>query len=195
MTDKTDKKEGKLSFLFPDYRIWEDIPFGFWYVGFFAVTLAFFNLSINFFSHFALLLGWMTDTLKESYRVPNGLDLFLSGFFALYYLVSAPLLFYFGTAYWNFRSGIKKRLKWLLIVDFVIFVTYNIVNLNDDICLYLNTSLKLGLNIHEIYLYENQYFMLKAPIYIALFVVALYFVSTRVDDDAKLVARKAEKKQ
>jgi hypothetical protein len=173
MTDKNDKKEGKLRYLFPDYRIWEDIPFGFWFVGFFAVTLAFFNLSINFFSHFALLLGWMTGTVKESYRVPGGLDLFLSGFFALYYLVSAPLFFYFGTAYWNFRSGIKKRLKWLLIVDAVIFVTYNIISLN------------------EIYLYENQYLKLKAPIYIALFVVALYFISTRVDDDAKLLVRKA----
>ena len=119
---KNNKGKGKIDFIFPDYRIWEDIPFGFWYVGFFAITLAFFNLSINFFSHFALLLGWLTDTVRDFPREPGGLDLALSGVFALYYLVGAPILFYLACLYWNFREGAKKRLKILFIVDAVVFV-------------------------------------------------------------------------
>lgn len=171
MTDTTDKKADKFDFIFPDYRIWEDIPFGFWYVGFFAMTLAFFNLSINFFSHIALLLGWLMDAMREFPREPGGLDLTLSGIIALYYLISAPLFFYLGCAYWNFREGAKKRLKTLLIVDAAIFVLYNAVNLGG------------------VYLYENPYLKLKAPIYILLFVVAFYYISTKVEDDARSVIR------
>jgi len=169
---KNNKGEGKIDFIFPDYRIWEDIPFGFWYVGFFAMTLAFFNLSINFFSHFALLLGWLTDTMRDFPREPGGLYLALSGVFALYYLVSAPIFFYLACLYWNFREGAKKRLKILFIVDAAAFVVYNIANLGGA------------------YLYENPYLKLKAPIYIILVVAALYFVSTNVEEDAGSAMKK-----
>lgn len=167
MTDTTDKKASRLDIMFPDYRIWEDVPFGFWYLGFFAMTLAFFNLSINFFSHLALLLGWLMDAMKEYPREPGGLDLVLSGVFALYYIVSAPLLFFTGSAYWNFKEGAKRRLRTLLIVDATVFVLYNVLNLSG------------------VYLYQNPYLRLKAPIYIILVILALYHVSTNVEDDAK----------
>jgi hypothetical protein len=173
---KNRKGEGKLDFIFPDYRIWEDVPFGFWYVGFFAMTLAFFNLSINFFSHLALLLGWLTDTVREFPREPGALDLILSGVFALYYLVCAPLLFYLACLYWNFREVAKKRLKLLFVIDAAVFLIYNIANLSG------------------LYLYGNPYFKLKAPIYIILVIVALYFVSTSVEEDTKAVLKRAGEK-
>ena len=158
--------------LFPPYRIWENIPFGFWYVGFFAMALSFFNISINFFSHFAIFLGYLTSTLPELPRDANGLDLLLSGTFSLYYLVSVPLFFMFGVCYWNFKEDTTKRLKGLLIIDMIVFLIYN-------------TFYFTGL-----YLYANPYLKYKAPIYIALMMVCFYFVTTRVDEKAKKIVDK-----
>lgn len=167
------KTKRKLSdILFPNYRIWEDIPFGFWYVGFFAMALSFFNISINFFSHFAILLGHLTSTLPELPRQPNALDLLWSGAFSLYYLVSTLLFFMFGVSYWNFKEGATKRLKVLLIIDMIVFLFYNI------------------LFFTGLYLYANPYLKYKAPIYIALMIVCLYFVATRVDEKAKKIVDK-----
>ncbi len=167
------KTKRKLSdTLFPPYRIWEDIPFGFWYVGFFAMALSFFNLSINFFSHFAILLGHLTSTLPELPRDPNGLDLFFSGTFSLYYLVSTFLFFILGVSYWNFKKGATKRLKVLLIIDMIVFLVYNILNF-------------IGL-----YLYANPYLKYKAPIYIVLMIVCFYFIATKVDERAKKIVDK-----
>ena len=158
--------------LFPPYRIWEDIPFGFWYVGFFAMALSFFNLSINFFSHFAILLGHLTSTLPELPRDPNGLDLLLSGTFSLYYLVSAFLFFILGVAYWNFKVGATKRLKALLVIDIAVFLVYN------------------AFYFSGLYLYANPYLKYKAPIYIVLIAVCLYFVATGASEKAKKIVDK-----
>jgi len=161
-----------MNYFFPPYRSYEDIPFGFWYVGFFAVVLSFFNLSINFFSHFSLLLGVMTTTLPEMVRNPRGLDLFFSGIFSVYYLVSAPLFFMLGVRYWNFLPAAKRWLSILFVIDATMFIAYT------------------ALAAIGLYLYDNQYFKIKAMLYIALMIAALYFVHLSVDDTAKRNVKK-----
>ena len=155
--------------LFPPYRLAEQIPFGFWYVGFFGMVVAFFNISINFFSHLSILLGYLTDTLALSGipRQPSGLDLFLSGIFACYYLVSAPLFVWFSAAYWNFKPKAKTRLLVLLSVDIFVFCLYNI------------------LFFTGIYLYRNHYLVPKLPLYAILAAVAVYFLMGKSDEDAR----------
>jgi hypothetical protein len=168
---KTEKRKTS-EYLFPLYRLWEDAPFGFWYVGFFAMVLSFFNLAINFFSHLALLLGHLTGTLPELPREPGVFDLILSGAFGFYYLVSVPLFFWYGASYWNFVVGIKEKLKRLFCVDLAVFLFYNL--------LYFVGA----------YLYKNPYLTLKILIYLPLMVIGIYFASTDADDKAKKVVGK-----
>ncbi len=163
--------------LFPPYRLIEEIPFGFWYVGFFGMVVAFFNISINFFSHLSILLGYLTDTLALSGvpRQPGRLDLALSGIFALYYLVSAPLFVWLSSAYWNFTPKAKMRLLALLSIDIFVFCLYNI------------------LFFTGIYLYRNHYLMPKLPLYAVLAAVAVYFLMGKSDENAqRLVERRGK---
>jgi hypothetical protein len=155
--------------LFPPYRLVEEIPFGFWYVGFFGMVVAFFNIAINFFSHLSILLGYVTDTLALSGipRQPGGLDLFLSGIFALYYLISAPLFVWLSSAYWNFKPKARTRLLTLVSIDIFVFCLYNI------------------LFFTGIYLYRNHYMIPKVPLYAILAAVAVYYLMGKSDEDAK----------
>ncbi len=164
--------------LFPPYRLIEETPFGFWYVGFFGMVIAFFNISINFFSHLSILLGYLTGTLGLSGvpRQPGGLDLFLSGAFACYYLVSAPLFVWLSAAYWNFKPKAKKRLLILLSIDVFVFCLYNI------------------LFFTGIYLYRNHYLMPKLPLYAVLAAVAVYYLMGKSDEEARKVVDRAERR-
>jgi len=163
--------------LFPSYRLSDEIPFGFWYVGFFGMVAAFFNLSINFFSHLSLLLEYLTDSLALTGipQEPGGLDLALSGIFALYYLVSVPLFIWFSSAYWNFKAGARTRLLVLLSVDIFVFCLYNI------------------LFFTGIYLYQNHYLMPKLPLYAILAAVAVFFLMGKSDEKAKKIVERAGK--
>lgn len=155
--------------IFPPYRLAEEVPFGFWYVGFFGMVVGFFNLSINFFSHLSLFLGSVTDTLALSGipRDPSGLDLALSVIFALYYLLSAPLFVWLSSAYWNFKPKAKQRLLLLVSIDIFVFCLYNI--------LFFTAT----------YLYRNHYLMPKLPLYAVLAAVAVYFLMGKADEQAK----------
>ncbi len=155
--------------LFPPYRLTDEVPFGFWYVGFFGMVAAFFNLSINFFSHLSVALGSFTGTLALSGipRDPTGLDITLSIVFALYYLVSAPLFVRLSSAYWNFKPKAKQRLLILVSIDVFIFCLYNV------------------LFFTGIYLYRNHYLMPKLPLYAVLAAVAVYFLMGKSDEEAK----------
>jgi len=151
-----EEKKRKLSDrLFPDYRLYDEVPFGFWYIGFFGFVLSFFNLAINLFSHLSLLLGFLTDTLYDVPKDPGAFDLIISGSFALYYLVSGVLFFRLSVLYWNFRDEAAEKFRRLLMIDMGVFFLYNI--------LYF-----IGL-----YLYKNHYLIPKLPLYIILSVVAL----------------------
>jgi hypothetical protein len=163
--------------LFPSYRLADEVPFGFWYVGFFGMVVAFFNLSINFFSHLSLLLEYLTDSLALTGipREPSGLDLALSGIFALYYLVSVPLFIWFSSAYWNFRDGARTRLLALLSIDIFVFCLYNV------------------LFFTGIYLYQNHYLMPKLPLYAVLAAVAVFFLMGKSDEKAKKAVERAGK--
>ncbi len=163
-----------MEILFPPYRLNEGLPFGFWYAGFFGMTVSFFNLSINFFSHFSLLVGYLTHTLSLSGipRDPNGLDLFLSGTFSLYYLVSVPLFIWFSASYWNFRPGGKKRLLTLLSIDIFVFCLYNV------------------LYFTGIYLYMNHYLIPKLPLYAIFAAVALYYLMGDSDRKAQQIVER-----
>jgi hypothetical protein len=163
--------------LFPPYRLTEEVPFGFWYVGFFGMVDAFFNVSINFFSHLSILLGYLTNTLALTGipREPSGLDLFLSGAFAAYYLVSAPLLVWLSAAYWNFRPKARQRLLILVSIDVFVFCLYNV------------------LFFTGIYLYRNHYLMPKLPLYAVLAAMAVYFLMGKSDESArKAIERKGK---
>ncbi|MBN1881972.1 MAG: hypothetical protein JW885_07355 [Deltaproteobacteria bacterium] len=163
-----DEKKRKLSDrLFPDYRLYDEVPFGFWYVGFFGIVLAFFNLAINFFSHLSLLLGFLTDTLFDVPKDPGAFDLFLSGLFALYYLFSGVLFLRFSVQYWNFKHRAAIRFRRLLMIDMGVFVVYNL------------------LYFAGLYLYKNHYLVPKLPIYIVLSVVALYYLFQNVGKTAE----------
>jgi hypothetical protein len=155
--------------LFPPYRLTDEVPFGFWYVGFFGMVAAFFNLSINFFSHLSVALGSFTGTLALTGipRDPTGLDITLSIVFALYYLISAPLFVRLSSAYWNFKPKAKQRLLILVSVDVFIFCLYNV------------------LFFTGIYLYRNHYLMPKLPLYAVLAAVAVYFLMGKPDEEAK----------
>ena len=158
-----------LEVLFPAHRLTEEVPFGFWYVGFFGMVAAFFNISINFFSHFSVLLQYLTESLALTGipREPTAFDLTLSGLFSLYYLVSAPLFVWLSSAYWNFKPRAKTRLLLLLSVDIFVFCLYNI------------------LFFTGIYLYQNHYLMPKLPLYAILAAVAVYFLMGKSDEEAK----------
>ena len=117
-------------------------------------------------------MGHLTSTLPELPRDPNGLDLLLSGTFSLYYLVSAFLFFILGVAYWNFKVGATKRLKALLVIDIAVFLVYN------------------AFYFSGLYLYANPYLKYKAPIYIVLIAVCLYFVATGASEKAKKIVDK-----
>jgi hypothetical protein len=160
--------------LFPPYRISQEVPFGFWYAGFFGMVVSFFNLSINFFSHLSLLLGYLTDTLALTGipREPGTLDLVLSGVFAAYYLVSAPLFVWFSSSYWNFRPGGKTRLLALLSLDIFVFCLVNI------------------LYFSGVYLYKNHYLIPKLPLYAVLAAIAFFYLMGKSDEEAqKVVSR------
>jgi hypothetical protein len=163
--------------LFPPYRLLEEMPFGFWYVGFFGMVVAFFNIAINFFSHLSVLLGYLTDTLALSGipREPTGFDLFLSGLFALYYLASAPLFVWLSSAYWNFKPKARERLLLLLSIDIFVFCLYNI------------------LFFTGIYLYRNHYLVPKLPLYAVLAAVAVYYLMGKSDQTAKKIAERGGK--
>ena len=166
-----DEKKRKLSDrLFPDYRLYDEVPFGFWYVGFFGIVLAFFNLAINLFSHLSLLLGFLTDTLFEVPKDPGAVDLFFSGLFALYYLISGVLFFRLSVLYWNFKHGAAVRFRRLLMIDMGVFVAYNF------------------LYFTGLYLYKNHYLVPKLPLYIILSAVALYYLFQNADTAAKKTA-------
>jgi len=160
--------------LFPHYRLSEAVPFGFWYVGFFGMVVAFFNLAINFFSHLSLFLGSVTGTLGLSGipREPSGLDLALSVIFALYYLASAPLFVWLSSAYWNFKPKAKTWLLILVSVDVFVFCLYNI------------------LFFTGIYLYKNHYLMPKLPLYAVLAAGAVFFLMGKSDEEAKKIAER-----
>jgi hypothetical protein len=164
--------------LFPPYRISQEVPFGFWYAGFFGMVVSFFNLSINFFSHLSLLLGYLTDTLALTGipRQPDTLDLVLSGFFASYYLVSAPLFVWFSSSYWNFRPGGKMRLFVLLSIDILVFCLANI------------------LYFSGVYLYKNHYLIPKVPLYAILAAIAFFYLMGKSDEEAKKVVSRPQAK-
>jgi hypothetical protein len=158
--------------LFPPYRLIEEIPFGFWYVGFFGMVVAFFNISINFFSHLSIALGYVTNTLALAGipREPGALDLTFSVIFALYYLASAPLFVWLSSAYWNFKPKARTRLLILLSIDIFVFCLYNI------------------LFFTGIYLYRNHYMIPKLPLYAVLAAVAVYYLMGKSDETAKKIA-------
>jgi hypothetical protein len=162
--------------LFPPYRLNDEVPFGFWYVGFFGMVAAFFNLSINFFSHLSVALGSFTGTLALSGipRDPTGFDITLSIVFALYYLISAPLFVWLSSAYWNFKPKAKKRLLILVSIDVFIFCLYNVLFFTGT------------------YLYRNHYLMPKLPLYAILAAVAVYFLMGKSDEEAKKAAERRE---
>jgi len=168
-----EEKKRKLSDrLFPDYRLYDEVPFGFWYVGFFGIVMAFFNLAINMFSHLSLLLGFLTDTLSDVPKDPGGFDLICSGLFALYYLASGVLFFRFSVLYWNFKDRAVLKFRRLLMVDMGVFVLYNF------------------LYFTGLYLYKNHYLVPKLPLYIVLSAVALYFLFQNAEEKAhKAVGR------
>jgi hypothetical protein len=168
------ERKNFMEVLFPPYRLTEDVPFGFWYVGFFGMVVAFFNVAINFFSHLSLFLGSVTGTLALSGipREPTGLDLTLSVVFAVYYLASAPLFVWLASAYWNFRPKAKKRLLLLVGIDVFVFCLYNV------------------LFFTGIYLYRNHYLMPKLPLYAVLAAVAVYFLMGKSDEKAKKAAER-----
>ena len=155
--------------LFPSYRLIDEVPFGFWYVGFFGMIAAFFNVSINFFSHLSVALGSFTGTLALSGipRDPTGLDITLSIGFALYYLISAPLFVWLASAYWSFKPKAKKRLLILVSIDVFVFCLYNVLFFTGT------------------YLYRNHYLMPKLPLYAVLAAVAVYFLMGKSDEEAK----------
>jgi len=163
-----DEKRRKLSDrLFPDYRLYDEVPFGFWYIGFFGIVLSFFNLAINFFSHLSLLLGFLTDTLFDVPKDPGAVDLFLSGLFSLYYLVSGVLFLYLSVSYWNFKHRATILFRRLLMIDMSVFAAYNF------------------LYFTGVYLYKNHYLVPKLPLYILLSAVALYYLFQNLEKPAK----------
>jgi hypothetical protein len=166
-----------MEIFFPPYRLMEEVPLGFWYVGFFGMVVAFFNISINFFSHFSVFLGYVTGTLGLTGipREPGAFDLTLSVIFSLYYLVSAPLFVWLSSAYWNFKPKAKMRLLLLLSVDIFVFCLYNI------------------LFFTGIYLYQNHYLMPKLPLYAVLAAVAVYFLMGNSDETAQKIAERQGK--
>ena len=173
----SNEKKKFIDVLFPPYRLLEQMPFGFWYVGFFGMVLAFFNISINFFSHLSVLLGYLTDTLALTGipREPGRLDLALSGIFACYYLVSAPLFVWLSSGYWNFRPKAKGRLLLLLSIDIFVFCLYNL------------------LFFSGIYLYRNHYLVPKLPLYAVLAAVAVFYLMGKSDEQAHKIAEKSKK--
>ena len=172
-----DEKKRKLTDrLFPDYRLYDEVPFGFWYVGFFGCILAFFNLAINVFSHLSLLLGFLTDTLFDVPKDPGAFDLMCSGLFSFYYLVSGVLFFRFSVSYWNFKRNTVVWFRRLLMIDMSVFVVYNL------------------LYFTGLYLYKNHYLIPKLPLYIILSTVALYYLFQNVENMAKKAADRIDGK-